>query len=340
MANLSLCIPYEKWSFVLTQVRRVLAPGGRLELIDDQIFFPYDRPPFPELSPTTPKPTFYTLPTTSCLGDDSETNDSDSSNGDSANTITADADNKCDTDSKTSISPPPPQDPAIEWDNHAATSRGIEAIFEDMLMKKFQIHPRPHEFLRVLLSQVFGESHTSKIGNFAIGIAPEDYMCDKDDSSIGSSDSGGGKKMKWLPEIEWETKKGEKEKKEKGHHSSGSSDSITIAPSQNSEVASAKVAGRLTIDISPTPSRHLTASQSPGLFLHPSTFIPMSPAELEAHASKHLHVLLGCKYALLEYISDFKDDNGKRLVCDQELADLFWDYEWFVTLARYYLCHN
>ena len=41
MANLALCIPYDKWEFVLGQVRRVLTPGGRLELIDDDIYFPY-----------------------------------------------------------------------------------------------------------------------------------------------------------------------------------------------------------------------------------------------------------------------------------------------------------
>jgi len=196
-----------------------------------------------------------------------------------------------------------------------------------MLKKKYEIHPRPHEFVPILLNQIFGGSHTGKIGSFAVGIAPEDHMCDKDDSSIGSSDSG-GKKIKWLPEIDWETKKGG-EKKEKGHHSSGSADSIHIPPPQNAEVVSAKATVGLTIDISPATSRHPAASQSPGLVVYPSTFIPMSAEELETHASKHLHVLLGCKYALIEYISDFKDDNGERLVCNQELTDLFWDYECF-----------
>ncbi|KII93964.1 hypothetical protein PLICRDRAFT_171659 [Plicaturopsis crispa FD-325 SS-3] len=49
MANLSLAIPFDRWSFVLDEVWRVLSPSGRLELIDDSIFFPYaknlDRPP-------------------------------------------------------------------------------------------------------------------------------------------------------------------------------------------------------------------------------------------------------------------------------------------------------
>ncbi|KAJ7665217.1 S-adenosyl-L-methionine-dependent methyltransferase, partial [Mycena polygramma] len=31
MANLALCIPLPKWEYVLREVARVLAPGGRLE---------------------------------------------------------------------------------------------------------------------------------------------------------------------------------------------------------------------------------------------------------------------------------------------------------------------
>ncbi|KAF8665404.1 hypothetical protein AX16_000423 [Volvariella volvacea WC 439] len=51
MANLSLCIPKDKWDFVLAEVMRVLAPGGRLELIDDQIIFPYNDHPTPIPTP-------------------------------------------------------------------------------------------------------------------------------------------------------------------------------------------------------------------------------------------------------------------------------------------------
>ncbi|KAF7347406.1 Methyltransf-25 domain-containing protein [Mycena venus] len=48
MANLSLCIPLSKWEYVLREVARVLAPGGRLELVDDQTFFPYGDAPVEE----------------------------------------------------------------------------------------------------------------------------------------------------------------------------------------------------------------------------------------------------------------------------------------------------
>lgn len=48
MANLGLCIPLLKWEGVLKEAARVLAPGGRLELVDDQTFFPYGDAPLEE----------------------------------------------------------------------------------------------------------------------------------------------------------------------------------------------------------------------------------------------------------------------------------------------------
>ncbi|EED81590.1 predicted protein [Postia placenta Mad-698-R] len=45
MANLSPCIPRQHWEFVFSEVWRILAPGGRLELIDDDLEFPTIAPP-------------------------------------------------------------------------------------------------------------------------------------------------------------------------------------------------------------------------------------------------------------------------------------------------------
>ncbi|KAJ3485484.1 hypothetical protein NLJ89_g11897 [Agrocybe chaxingu] len=41
MANLVLCVPYEQWDSLLSEVHRVLTDGGRLEFIDDEMLFPY-----------------------------------------------------------------------------------------------------------------------------------------------------------------------------------------------------------------------------------------------------------------------------------------------------------
>ncbi|KAJ7606832.1 hypothetical protein FB45DRAFT_949243 [Roridomyces roridus] len=76
MANLQLAIPQHQWESVLCEVRRVLVPGGRIELIYDDTFFPYGDVPaeelddeipseltpgvssttYPLLSPSTPRP--------------------------------------------------------------------------------------------------------------------------------------------------------------------------------------------------------------------------------------------------------------------------------------------
>ncbi|KAL1745183.1 hypothetical protein HDZ31DRAFT_37003 [Schizophyllum fasciatum] len=41
MADLTYAIPFNKWEEVLREAKRVLAVGGRLELIDDEVLFPY-----------------------------------------------------------------------------------------------------------------------------------------------------------------------------------------------------------------------------------------------------------------------------------------------------------
>jgi hypothetical protein len=72
----------------------------------------------------------------------------------------------------------------------------------------------------------------------------------------------------------------------------------------------------------------LGVAQSPGLILWPSTFIPVEPLELEMHACKHMHALLGCKAALSDFIQDIKGPDGQAHISQDELNDLTWEYEW------------
>ncbi|KAF8167414.1 hypothetical protein B0H34DRAFT_15995 [Crassisporium funariophilum] len=112
-------------------------------------------------------------------------------------------------------------------------------------------------------------------------------------------------------------------------------------------ILSAKAAGRLGISYSdlaaatilstranpPGPAPPLRPIQSPGILVWPNTYIPVSAAELEMHACKFLHTLLGCKPALMEYVSRFREDgeggSGKRFVEDAEFEEAIWDYECF-----------
>ncbi|GJE86204.1 S-adenosyl-L-methionine-dependent methyltransferase [Phanerochaete sordida] len=51
MACLSAVVPFDRWSALLQEVDRVLKPGGRLEVIDDEIFFPEPQAPPPNVAP-------------------------------------------------------------------------------------------------------------------------------------------------------------------------------------------------------------------------------------------------------------------------------------------------
>ncbi|KAJ3731905.1 hypothetical protein DFJ43DRAFT_1076306 [Lentinula guzmanii] len=59
VSNLSLAIPTERWNFVLSEIHRVLQVGGRLELIDDAVCFPYGQETF---APSPRRQTFATAP--------------------------------------------------------------------------------------------------------------------------------------------------------------------------------------------------------------------------------------------------------------------------------------
>ena len=65
--------------------------------------------------------------------------------------------------------------------------------------------------------------------------------------------------------------------------------------------------------------------QAPGLVLWPSTFIPMDQTEIEIHASKHLRMLLSCKSFLLEHAIEATEDDE---IDEQSVLEALWEYEW------------
>ncbi|KIJ66397.1 hypothetical protein HYDPIDRAFT_86565 [Hydnomerulius pinastri MD-312] len=336
MANLSLCVPYQRWEHVLSEVRRVLMQGGRLELIDDHLHFPYARtPPQPPYSPnfiSRPRPSSSSFD----VGDDD--NDEDEA-------AEAEADEEDNDDdfksvrthisvaqpSVVGIEPSPPTfvyDPVAEWTKNVHDSKLLEQLFEDMLWYKFHIHPRPQEIIVETLDRVFGRYNSNKIQDMNLYLAPPNK--DSDEASIGSSESGGsagikkaGKDFaKWMTTVEWEPRDKEKEKKQrtKGDRSSGESIAINSLPG----TINAKAAGRLGIAY--CPPRPPQSTQSPGLILWPNTFYPIAPFELEMHANKHTHSLIGWKNALIEYV---KDVSGQKNLPVPNTGDYIWDYESF-----------
>ncbi|KAF7296437.1 Methyltransf-25 domain-containing protein [Mycena chlorophos] len=138
MANLALCIPHSQWESVLVQVKRVLVDGGRLELIEDHVFFPYGKP-FSEQSPT------------------------------------ADAEVALRRLSLANNAVPhhAMEDQTVGgWNERAETSQELETLFENMLCYRFGIHPRPAEFVPELLRRVFGGGAVKEVATMNLTLAP------------------------------------------------------------------------------------------------------------------------------------------------------------------------
>jgi hypothetical protein len=225
----------------------------------------------------------------------------------------------------------------------------METFFERMLEQHHGIHPRPAEFIRELVAQVFGKPSVNKVATMHLYLAPlgecsegereEDGASTK---SVHSSSSSSLSKKAWMS-IDWDWKD-KKEPRPSGEMSGYSSPVPTFV--------SLKAASRLGIDVSPlntpetmgvksgsrlgmTTRLFIPRNQTPGLIFWPSTFLPMSPSELEMHVCRHMHVLLGCKASLAEFIAKFGDERGERFVGDKEFEDMIWDYEWYVPPVFY-----
>ena len=270
MSCLALCITSDSWGFLLEEVYRVLVTGGRLEFIDDQIFFPYGRvaslmdgddmnsviidsySPRVEsiLSPTVSTYSIYGdaianpgLGSTVGLGHRNSDDDDDESDLDGGGVVLQDHKGM---DTAKPLTAHPPVKPSIvlspeDWERSLSISEGLEALFDHMLLDTFDIRKDPSEFILSILREVFGQAR----------------------------------------EVETMY--------------------LVLAPPDSTTVAAAKSAGR-----SFQPQQGL--SHCPGLILWPSTFIPMDHTEIEIHASKHLRTLLSCKNFLAQHAIEVADD--------------------------------
>ncbi|KAF8211035.1 hypothetical protein K438DRAFT_102142 [Mycena galopus ATCC 62051] len=321
MASLALCIPHEKWEFVLDQVWRVLAVGGRLEFIDDQVFFPYGTPPqlnphpqqtqsssVPTLDTMIPSTGFSRMSLADVVNPNTVRDDTDSQIYDLYGVEEEQEDEYSDADTIASgrrrgAGTPMPhtrsssrstsrsassslqatQDPEA-WREQAAASRELEALFEDMMNMKFGIHLRPSEFVGEVLMRVFGG--VREMMSLHLTLAPPEQA----------------------PE---------------GQGGSGNQRPPSVRGLGRFERAQA-AAGAAVM------STDDSLGQCPGLILWPSTFIPMQLPELEAHVSKHLRVLLSCKSALIDYAAEIADRDEDGDAQGEAAMEALWEYQNFL----------
>ncbi|KAF7342784.1 hypothetical protein MSAN_01993900 [Mycena sanguinolenta] len=159
MANLALCIPHERWEFVLDQVFRVLTVGGRLEFIDDHIFFPYGKPPQP-YAQSTPAPMLNTMMSPATF---SRMSLADIVNPGSGPRVKDETDSQIYDLCSVEEEPQYSETNTIAsgraretWHAQASAARELEALFEHMMEVKFGIHLHPAEFVGEMLMRVFG----------------------------------------------------------------------------------------------------------------------------------------------------------------------------------------
>ncbi|KAK0198768.1 hypothetical protein F5146DRAFT_1020917 [Armillaria mellea] len=299
MANLSLCIPYSKWEFVLSEVYRVLTVGGRLELIDDQLFFPYGEPPSP--FPTSISQHASRKPQQSSFidlddEDDEESGESASEEhspislssdlgSDPAETLVGDDDSLSSSSSLKEHSPSShgsvdlsPRDcpsskascilqdspePSKPWSVAAAESRNLEMEYEKMLASRHGIHPRPAEFILDLMKGIFGTRLAGKMKSMHLKVAPTELFAEKKKSNIIPMDI-----LKKLSlNIEW----GDREKKgtrprrntleeDSGSESRTSCDTCVSSSDSGQETISAKAASMLGISMTEVSAASKEAS--------------------------------------------------------------------------------
>ncbi|KAI6048052.1 hypothetical protein EDC04DRAFT_2555481 [Pisolithus marmoratus] len=333
MANLSLCIPEDRWKHVLQEVRRVLTPGGHLELIDDYIHFPYAKNP-----PQQPTATPVTRPQSRSFSSGFDDADDEDVSLDTDESETEEDFMSTKSRFSTLVEPDPvppdiPYDPVADWNREVENSNNLERVFENMLAQKFNVLFRPRTKIEDTLQDVFGRYNSDRVNDFRLFLAPPADK-DSDKASVGSSEGGsctstGSIKRAKRDFVHWVTavdrdKKDKKDKdRKKGDRSSGES---VVSFTQVPENISAKAAVRLGIN--PSSPRHLACGQSPGIVVNMQTFIPLSPFELEMHACKHIHTLLGCKAAIHEYLEEMSK-RTQLSVPEHEIDDILWDYECF-----------
>ncbi|KXN88891.1 Demethylmenaquinone methyltransferase [Leucoagaricus sp. SymC.cos] len=345
MANLALAIPHEKWSFVVSEARRVLKTGGQLELIDDQICFPYGA--FPVITPpSSPCSQGCQTPSTtkhrcSAVGEtDSDTSSptlKGSEIADSDCTLIDEAGPKSRPESLLATMGEQRRSLAYlqRWASNRQVAQDVEETFTGMLRKRL-VHPFPGDFVPDLLRYTFGSGNVSNTQTYNIKLAPVSsaqphriespvnvVLADKPahpdrDSGDCSEDSDLGNDQDSPTRATFPLQ-----------YSAKAAGRLGIS---YSDLVAATASARRPVAHEPQPCQYSTTRgslQSPGIIVAPSTFIPLNAIETEFHASKWIHNVLGCRPAIFDYIRSQFDETGRRLVSDTELKDALWTYESF-----------
>ncbi|KAJ3983299.1 hypothetical protein F5890DRAFT_1414009 [Lentinula detonsa] len=336
VSNLSLAIPTERWNFVLSEIHRVLQVGGRLELIDDALCFPYGKETF---APSPRRQTFATAPNRRRHSFDDQ---GSSSSQDSAK------------DESTTVSSPeltpavpvlsPLNEDTSDWANSAKDGKALETVFFNMLETKYGIHTRTPKGITTYLKDIFGADNVRKLRTMHLKLAPSELEelipqtkrpkfrvrslskgTELDTHPKGKEDFGVAKKQARNGDTDAKKEKKSKKEKEHGVPFPTLKDSTTRSRANTFESNVVRSSSE-SINF---PQLSIPVQQSPGLLLLPSTFIPLPPVELEMHACKHMHALLSCKRAISDWLLYNDDGSDNDCISEDSLRDVFFEYDFF-----------
>ncbi|KAJ4497763.1 hypothetical protein C8R41DRAFT_917148 [Lentinula lateritia] len=301
MANLTYAISYDKWEYVLGEVCRVLSIGGRLELIDDHIFFPYGKPLSspPTLPPINSEAHRRNRPSSQEPYDPDLYGVRADDEGDASDTATLNGNRAgprphrnarssplgVTTSAATSAFVSVPNVEFQYWTEQVDASQELEALFEQMMNFRFGIHLCPSEFIQEMLSQIFGHSREVRTMHLTTAL--------HDTRPITPTNT--------FPADSKESLSAQRTRASSSH-----------APDP---------------DVEPVDPNERNSELSPGLVLWPSTLLPMSNTELQAHAMKHPRILLSSKAALSDHASETLDIDTE----DDTFMEAMWEYESFLN---------
>lgn len=310
-------IPGERWDFVLSEIHRVLCPGGRLELIHDQLCFS-------SIGPETP---------VSCTFADA-----------AKGKVTM-----------RSMSPPESKkSPYEDWEAEMRNCGDVERLYLDMLAQKYGIHPLPRAILLDSIRRRFGDEGLINVSNAHVCLPSREFMTRTHASSSPKNSIKSSKKRDFgiSITIDWGN---EKPSKTIGWQPPPVSVPVpapvpAVLPQQVPVVAAAGYVSLTTLppvlskkaaslmgvaQLSPAGAPY----QPPGLVVvytsseatcHPMMYLPMSPTELDMHSNKHVHSVLSAKLALEAHIDELCE-KGKPSMSHEALDEALWQYALYVA---------